>query len=73
MRRANAALAGKLLLVVRAFVLSACAEDGEGAKSLRLSCADGTSASCFELGRRVLKGERVLQDNGRAAGLFQQA
>ena len=50
------ALARKLLLVAVAVVLSAC-DAGEGAKSLRLSCADGDSAACLELGRRVLAGE----------------
>jgi TPR repeat protein len=64
------ALGGRFLLVAAVVALPACNPE---AKRLRESCRDGNVADCNVLGGKVLRGERVLQDEGRAASLFQQA
>ena len=73
--RGTRAPAGKLLLLAVTLGLSAglsaCNPATQEIKQLRASCDDGDIVACNELGDRVLGGDRVLQDQARAAGLFQ--
>ena len=72
--RLSTVLAGRLLLVVVAVALSACeGAESEDAKRLRLSCDEGNTAACNDLGGLYESGEGVPQDFARAATLFKQA
>ena len=61
------------LLVAASLALSGCHPGNQEVKQLRRDCEAGGAAACNGFGLKLLKGEYVLRDPGRAAGLLKQA
>ncbi|MGD8278927.1 MAG: hypothetical protein PVH00_12900, partial [Gemmatimonadota bacterium] len=62
-----------VLLVGATLAVSGCNPGATEARRLRSACEAGDQAACNDFAFRLLRGEHVLRDRARAAGLFDEA
>ncbi len=62
-------IVGVLIFLFIAIAGTGCHPGNAEARRLRETCEGGAVAACHTLGLKVLKGEYVLRDEGRAATL----
>ena len=62
-----------LLIALALASVTACHPGSQEAKQLDLACESGDLAACNRFALRLEKGEYVLEDDARAAGLFGRA
>ena len=60
-------------LLLAAIALGGCHPGNAVAKRLDAACESGSAPACDSLGGRLSRGEYVLRDGPRAAGLFDRA